>query len=281
MKSLDNKLIIYDSNCKVCSSLKDVVLRLTSIPESKVKAYKDLNSDLNEKIDPNKFRNVMALIDVAGGQTIYGSEGVAHVFSSQYRMLNTLLNIKTFFRIFDFLYKTQAFNRYIIATPKSSFMCDCFPDRVVKYRMSYIIMTVIFSVFLTSMFGLSLRHFFHDVSALDAAVHMLLMAGTGWVIQIVIAIISLREKALDYIGHLGSIMVVGLLILVPWMLLSFNSQISTPYLPTASVCISSIFMLSMHIGRVRYLQLSQRWTLSWFILLQSTASFWVYYFYIR
>ena len=281
MKSLEDKLIIYDSNCKVCSSLKDVVLRLTSIPDAKVKAYKDLNDELNAKIDPDKFRNVMALIDTTGGKTIYGSEGVAYIFSSQYRVLNTLLSVRPVFRVFDFLYKTQAFNRYIIATPKSKFTCDCFPDRVVKYRMSFIILTFLVSIFLTAMLGLSLRHFAHDVSASEAIVQMLLMAGTGWVLQILIATISMREKALDYIGHLGSIMIVGLLILVPWMLLYAFTRISNPYLPAISVVISSGSMLFLHIGRVRYLQLSQRWTLSWFILLQSTAFFWVYFFYVK
>lgn len=281
MKSLEDKLIIYDSNCKVCSSLKDVVLKLTSIPDNKVRAYAELNADLNAKIEPNKFRNVMALIDTAGGHTIYGSEGVAYILSSRYRILDALLSIGPVFRMFDFLYKTQAFNRYIIATPKSKFACDCFPDRVIKYRISYIIITFLISIFLTAMFGLSLRHFFNDVSALDAGVQMLLMAGTGWVLQILIAASIMREKALDYIGHLGSIMVAGLLILVPWMLLYAVAHISNPWLPALGVVISSITMLLMHIGRVRYLELSQRWTVSWFLLLQSTALFWVYYFYIK
>jgi predicted DCC family thiol-disulfide oxidoreductase YuxK/flagellar biosynthesis protein FliQ len=281
MKSLEHKLIIYDSNCKVCSSLKDVVLRLTLIPDAKVKAYKDLNDELNAKIDPDKFRNVMALIDTAGGKTIYGSEGVAYILSSQYQVLNTLLSLRPVFRVFDFLYKTQAFNRYIIATPKSKFTCDCFPDRIVKYRMNYIILTFLDSIFLTAMFGLSIKHFVDHVSASEAIVQMLLMAGTGWVLQILIATTSMREKALDYIGHLGSIMVVGLLILVPWMLLYAFTRISNPYLPAISVAISSGSMLFLHIGRVRYLQLSQRWTVSWFILLQSTAFFWVYFFYVK
>ena len=72
MKSLEHKFIIYDSNCKVCSSLKDVVLRLTSIPNTKVVAYKDLSDDLSAKIDLNRFRNGMALVDATGIKTLYG-----------------------------------------------------------------------------------------------------------------------------------------------------------------------------------------------------------------
>lgn len=281
MKSLDSKLIIYDSNCKVCSSLRDVVLKFTSIPEEKIKAFKDLTPDLIPHVDPQQFRNVMALIDTATGTTIYGAQGIAYIFSSQYRLIDYLLSFKAIFNLFNFIYKTQAYNRYIIATPKSKFKCDCFPDRVVRYRISYIMMTLLLSVFLTAMFGLSLRHFFNGISASEAVIQMLLMAGSGWVLQILLATTILKDKALDYIGHLGSIMVVGLLILVPWMLLHAATGILIPSLPAVSVMISSGYMLYLHIERVKYLEMSHGWTLSWFLLLQSTAAFWVYLFHLK
>src|SRR5689334_6520101 len=112
MKTLENKLIIYDSNCKVCSSMRDVILRVTSIKENKIKAYKDLSSELSAKVDPNKFRNEMALIDTAGGTTIYGAEGVGYIFSSQYKVIDILLNFKPLFVFFKLLYRIQAYNRY-------------------------------------------------------------------------------------------------------------------------------------------------------------------------
>ena len=281
MKSLTDKLIVYDSNCKVCSSLRDVVLRFTSIPEAKVKAYKDLNEDLSKHVDPDKFKNVMALIDTTGAETIYGAEGVAYIFSSQYKSIDFLFRFKPLFRLFNFIYQTQAYNRYIIATPKSNFKCDCFPDRVVKYRVSYIVMTLLIAILLTALFGISLKHLFNDISIIEAATQMLLMAGTGWVLQILLAILMLRDKALDYVGHLGSIMVVGLLILVPSMLISVFTGNIAPWVPAVSVLLSSGYMLYLHINRVRYLELSQGWTISWFLFLQSTALFWVYIFHLK
>lgn len=281
MKSLANKLIIYDSNCKVCSSLKDVTIRFTAIPVVKVKAFKDLNSEEIKHVDPDKFKNVMALVDTAGGQTMYGAEGVSYIFSSQYKIADVLFRFKPVFQLFNFFYKTQAYNRYIIATPKSNVKCDCFPDRVVRYRLSYIAMTALISILLTGMFGISLRSFFTDISKMQAATEMLLIAGTGWILQILLAILMLRAKALDYIGHLGSIMVVGLLILIPSMLFSFFTGIATPLVPGVSVILSSGCMLYLHINRVRYLEMSQRWTISWFLFLQSTALFWVYVLHIK
>lgn len=278
MKSLDHKLIIYDSNCKVCSSLRDVVLKFTSIPEEKIKAYKELNDDLSQHVDPQEFKNVMALIDTEGGKTIYGAEGVAYIFSSQYRLVDFLLRFKPVFILFNFLYKTQAYNRYIMAVPKSNFKCDCFPDRVINYGISYIVITLIISIFMTALFGISLKNFFNDISGYEAATQMLLMAGTGWVLQISLATILLKDKALDYVGHLGSIMVVGLLILVPWMLFYAFTGILNPYIPAVSVIASSACKLYLHMNRVKYLELSQRWTITWFMILHASALCWIYFF---
>jgi hypothetical protein len=281
MKSLDNKLIIYDSNCKVCSSLRNVVVRFTDIPEEKIKAFRDLTPDLSERVDPNEFKNVMALIDTSGENTIYGAEGIAYIFSSEYKIIDFFLRSRRVFTLFNFFYKTQAYNRYIIATPKSKFECNCYPDRILKYRISYIVITLLIAVFLTAMFGLSLQNFFTGISPWEAVLQMLLVAGSGWILQIIAATAILRDKALDYMGHLGSIMVAGLLILVPWMLFDAAGGMNNPYLPGISVVISSLTMLYLHIHRARYLQISQGWTLSWFILLQSTALFWIYFFHLK
>jgi hypothetical protein len=136
-------------------------------------------------------------------------------------------------------------------------------------------------VLLTGAFGISLKDFFEGMSATRSAVEMLLIAGTGWVIQIFLATIFLKDKALDYIGHLSSIMVVGLLVLVPWILFHSITGITVIAFPLVSVCISSLLMLYLHIERVRHLELSQRWTWSWFLALQSTASFWIYFFHLK
>jgi predicted DCC family thiol-disulfide oxidoreductase YuxK len=281
MKTLEDKIIVYDSNCKVCTSFKDAILRLTTIPESKVKALTELTTELANHVDMERFKNVMALIDTAGGKTLYGSEGVAYILSSQYKIIDAGFTLKPIFNTFSFFYKTLAYNRYIIATPKSNFKCDCFPDKVVRFRVAYIVFAILFAVFLTAAFGLSLRIFFDGMSSSQAAFEMLLIAGTGWVIQIFLAITFLKDKALDYVGHLSSIMVVGLLVLVPSILFHYVTGVRVIAFPAVSVCMSSLLMLYMHIGRAKHLGLSRRWTLNWFFGLQSTAFFWIYFFHLK
>jgi hypothetical protein len=281
MQTLREKLIVYDSNCKVCSALRDLVLKLTTIPKTKVKAYAELTPDLTRHVDAAKFKNVMALIDTAGGKTLYGAEGIAYIFANEYKVVGLLFRFKPFFKLFTLLYKTTAYNRYIIATPKSKFSCDCFPDRVVKYRIGYIAICFLVALMLTALFGISLNGFSNNITLPEAAGQMVLIAGTGWVAQIVLGILFLKGQALDYTGHLGSIMVIGLLLLCPWMIFHFVTGIEDAYLPTLSVFVSFATMLYLHVSRTKYLGLSQGWTLTWVLLLQFTAIAWIYVFYLR
>jgi predicted DCC family thiol-disulfide oxidoreductase YuxK len=281
MKTLDNKLIIYDSNCKVCSSWKDVVLKITSIPGDKVKAFAEIDSSLSSKVDPDKFKNVMALIDLSNEQTIYGAEGVAYIFSSQYKWVDFILRCKILYKLFTFLYKTQAYNRYIIALPKSKYECDCFPDKVLKYRLSYIVLTFLFSIGFTGILGMSLSDFIKGKSLIQSALEMILIAGAGWTIQLVIALIFMKDKKLDYVGHFGSIMVVGLLVFSPWITLQNIFHFSNLWFPIISIVFSSGVMLWLHYERVKYLKLDQAWTVSWFVLAQSSSVVSIYFFLLK
>jgi predicted DCC family thiol-disulfide oxidoreductase YuxK len=278
---LANKLIIYDSNCKMCTAMKNILITVAPYVAKQVIAFKDLSLDYSEKVDPERFRNEMAVIDKGQRETRYGAAGIGFIFGAKSGLFRALFSRTWFNNLFTFLYKVLASNRYIIALPKSSFQCDCHPVNVFKYRLAYIIIAITISLILTALFGISLQGFFPGITYLKAAVEMLLIAGSGWVIQIGLALIVMNKNALDYIGHLGSIMVVGLLILIPSILIETLFSLKMYWIPAVSVMISSGAMLYLHIHRARALQLSIFWNISWFIFLQITALFWAYQFHLN
>jgi predicted DCC family thiol-disulfide oxidoreductase YuxK len=280
MKSLDSKLIIYDSNCKICSSLRKVVLKLSSIKEEKIIAFSALPPDQTDKVDAAQFKNGIAVIDTHCGKTLYGTESIAYIFSSQYKLLDLLLKVPACYSLFSFIYQTLAYNRYLVATPKSTIKCDCLPDVNIKFRLAYIAISVCISVLITILLGLSLRPFVGAIYVKNEAVKLLLIAGTGWLLQVILAVLFLKEKALDYVGHLCTIMLAGVFIQVPWILFYFCSGLQIIWLPVLSLICSSAYMLYLHISRVRYLEISRRWTLSWFLLLQSSLLFLIYFYYL-
>jgi hypothetical protein len=278
---MKNKLIIYDGNCKVCVGLRDLMLALGLVAPQECVAYRSLAPQLQQQVSPERFRNEMALIDTSGGATLYGAEGVSFVFADKIKLLQHLFRFRPFFLLFRLLYQTLAFNRYVVATPKTpAITCDCYPERATRYRLAYIFIAFLLSVFLTALFGVSV-HQALGAGAAGGAAELLLMAGTGWGVQMIIAALSLpRQQLLDYVGHLGTIMVVGLLVLVPSMAFYFVTGLLFWPLPALSVLCSSGLMLYLHYHRAKYLGLSQRWTAQWFLLLQVTAVLWLLYFHL-
>ncbi len=272
-------MIIYDSNCNVCVGLRDMMLILGLVEQNECLAYTAMDAQLKQKVSAERFRNEMALIDTRGGETLYGADGVSYVFADKVRLLGPLFRFKPFFLLFRFLYKTLAYNRYIVAPPKQqAIACDCYPEAATAYRISFISITVLTAVILTALFGASV-HKALGVAPLAGAVQLLLIAGTGWVIQIILAALTLqRQQVLDYVGHLGTIMVAGLLVLVPSIVFYSLSGILFYPLPILSVACSSGLMAYLHYQRIQYLGLPQRWTLQWFLLLQVTAALWLLYF---
>lgn len=267
MKALQNKLIVYDSSCRVCSSLIEVMLKFTLVPHDKIKAYKDLSLNLHSLIDPERFKNEIALVDTSGAATLYGPEGVVYIISSRYSLLGQILRIRMAFYVFSLLYRTIAYNRYIIAIPDSRFHCDCFPDKVMPYRVAYIILTTFLSALLLMCFGIALGKFLAGVPAVEAAGKILLVAGVGGMFQVLLAGIFMRENKIDYIGHLGSIVTVGLLLLIPWTIFYAISGFALPWLPIISTVICMVYMLYLHVQRVKYLQISTWWNVNWLLSL--------------
>ncbi|OKL40012.1 hypothetical protein [Pontibacter flavimaris] len=278
---MKDKLIIYDSNCKVCVGLRDLMLVLRLVEAQECVAYRRLDPQLKQQVSAERFRNEMALIDKRGGTTMYGAEGVSYVFADKIKLLRPLFRFRPFFLLFCFLYKTLAFNRYVVATPRQQgITCDCYPQSATRYRIAYIGMAVFLSILLTVLFGASV-HEALGVTPAAGAVQLLLMAGTGWVVQILVAAFSLdKQQVLEYVGHLATIMVAGLLVLVPSMAFYCITGILFYPFPVLSVLCSSGLMLYLHYHRISYLGLSQRWTVQWFLLLQVTALLWLFYFHL-
>ena len=278
---MENKLIIYDGNCQVCVGLRDLMLALGLVAPEDCVAYRQLAAPLRRQVDPNRFRNEMALVDTRGGETRYGADGVSLVLADKVKLLAPLFRSRPFFLLFRFLYRTLAFNRYVIATPRQpAIACDCYPAAAAAYRFSYLAMALLWSVILTALFGVSLQEALGTGPG-SSAVQLLLIAGTGWVLQLLIAAATLnRQQAMDYGGHLATIMVAGLLVLVPAILFYLISGMLFFPLPLLSVLGSSGLMTYLHYHRVQYLGLSQRWTVQWFLLLQVSAVGWLLYFHL-
>lgn len=143
-----------------------------------------------------------------------------------------------------------------------------------------IILNCLIASLVTATFGAAVSEYFADVSLMQGAIQMLLMAGTGWIVLLLLAPLKLQNWG-DYWAQLSVIMVVGVCLLLPFSLLQFLFGPMPYWLPIISVLLSSLTMLYLHSVSVSLLKISRYWTGAWFMALQSTAAFWVYFFHLR
>jgi predicted DCC family thiol-disulfide oxidoreductase YuxK len=271
--------MIYDGHCRLCACMQKVLVKARLVSQQECADYHTLNQEDFRNLNPSRFRNGMALMDLRGAEVLYGEEAVAWIVSRRFKISGLLWRFRFPLWLLGFLYRMVAYNRYIIAPPSSSFACDCFPESSLRYRLIYIIFSVILSLVLTAVFGIALGHYVGFTPG-AAAGQMLLIAGTGWVLQILTAAFFLKARLPEYVAHLGTIMTAGLLVLVPSILLEL-SGVHIWVVPLVSVLCSSLWMTVLHIRRARILSLSGIWTGVWFLYLQATALLWVYYFYFN
>ncbi|GAB5523689.1 MAG: hypothetical protein Roseis2KO_15610 [Roseivirga sp.] len=271
METLANKWIIYDGNCGLCLNSKKWLTRLGIIPEGKCLNYHLLDESLSAKIDQEHFRYEMALVDDQSDKTLYGLEGILEVFGAKVGLVKGIKPGSVLFTLLNFVYHTISYNRYFLFPRKSRFACECDPPFVMKYFQRWMVLGIMIAMVVSALFGAFVAPLFEKTS-IDMAGEMLLIVGAGWGLQLLFSglLMTLDQKR-DYWRHLVLIMVTGVLILLPGMLFFWLPPASLSAVAITSVTASSTVMALMHFRRVRYMGLSQGWTISWFLSLQAFA----------
>lgn len=261
MYTLADKRIVFDGNCRVCTGLKVLMIRLGVIKEEHCSNFHALSLDLKQYIDPELFRNEMALLDLQTKTVLYGAEGIGYIFKSRFGFFRLLFSSSFFLQIFLRLYKTIAYNRYIMAVPKNGMECDCFPDTVHAYRLAYILITYGLSSLLTFVFMRNTGY--ASTSSLFAM---------PWFLQTVAALIFMKEKRLDYLGHIGSSVLLGSLLLMPAILLGI---LAVNHLGFYAISLIAAWgwMSYLHNYRSRYLQLGKVWRISWGLFILAAVGY--------
>jgi hypothetical protein len=87
------------------------------------------------------------------------------------------------------------------------------------------------------------------------------IAGAKWGIQIMAALLFLKEKKWEFIKQIGIVCFVGSCILLPFCLLPFVEAIHNSFL--FSLMVAVLVMIGMYYSAVTKMQLSLKWFWGW------------------
>jgi predicted DCC family thiol-disulfide oxidoreductase YuxK len=271
----NNDLLIYDGTCPLCSGYSAAFVKHGLLQGDGRASFSELeDQSLIGLIDSERARHEIPLIDRSTKTVYYGLDALIRILSRRAPALSVITKNLFLRKLFGLLYAFISYNRrVIIPAPKTSCSLDCTPRFKASYRSAFIAFAVLFSAWITWLFGEQAGPLVDDQ---DGGFHMLLIAGTGWVFQAVIALVFFRKIFIDYLSQLAVLMIIGVLLLVPSIIFSKVFPDAAAIILAAGVALSSSVMLWQHIKRTRTLGFSQLTTISWLLALQGTAWFWIY-----
>ena len=80
---MKNKILIYDDNCPLCSWYSGEFVRFGFLASEGRKAFSSLDTSLLSRIDFEKSRNEIPLLDTENGQVLYGIDALLEILDSK------------------------------------------------------------------------------------------------------------------------------------------------------------------------------------------------------
>ena len=164
MKTLENKALIYDSNCPLCCWYTDKFIQIGALEKSGRISFNELNQHQINSLDVHRSKHEIPLLDTNTGNVLYGIDGLAIILSNMFPFFKTILLNETAKKIVKPLYNFISYNRRIIVPSKIEGFktVDCAPDFHLGWRLSLIAFCL--SIFYILMFSLHLRINFYGIN---------------------------------------------------------------------------------------------------------------------
>ena len=198
------KLIIYDAGCPMCRLYtKGMVAADGSGCLTRLSSDQLSDTTLLSRIDPRRAKHEIPLVDLDGGETLYGVDTWVYALSQRTDRPEKLLSLSWLRAALQTLYAFISYNRRIIITsaPGRWQLLDLQPEFRLGYRLAFVMLVM-------SVVG-GLHYAF--VGSLEWRVAALLTGQIG----LVAAYLRLTkrpdfvETLLDYCGHLGMSLLLG------------------------------------------------------------------------
>ena len=189
METLDNKVIVYDDNCPLCQAYTAGFVKAGWLKERR--GFATVGPELLAKIDFDRARHEIPLLDTKTGEVTYGLSALFLIFGERMPIFKPLFRSRWFRPMLYPLYQIITYNRRIIAgsgSPKTG--CDCAPDVNLFYRWLYIALAVLGGTALSFPFWQDSR-----------------MAGSAFIITHLALLLAVMfvPKRLDFVGQWATV----------------------------------------------------------------------------
>lgn len=259
MKTLENHTLLYDEDCPLCQVYTSGFIKTGMLDRNGRQPYSTISTENQNFINLERASNEIALVDTKNKTVIYGIDSLLKVLGFRFPIIEKIGHIKPMKFLLKKLYSLISYNRKVIipSEKNKSEQLQCLPSFNVKYRLLYIIFSVVVTMF-------TLFHFSKNITTLPHG--SLMREGFITIGQLVfqgLLIYKLNKKTiLNYFGNLMTISLMGSLMLLPLLIINWMVQINeTIFLIGFGITV--LIMFIEHFRRIKLLKLPRFLTYTW------------------
>jgi predicted DCC family thiol-disulfide oxidoreductase YuxK len=221
-----DKVIIYDDSCPLCTWYTGVFTRTGFLDKDGRQPFCNIDPGLLEKIDTQRSRNEIPLVNKTTGEILYGIDALLDVLAKRLPLVKTIGKISWINWMLRKIYKLISYNRrVIVGAEKTTSGFDCTPEFNYRYRASF----MVFALLLNTALLLPLHHYVFTTSVFSNTGFIQLQAAHFGLVLSNLCIAARLDKkyAFEYLGQVTMLALVAMLLTLPLILLNtwWNSTV--------------------------------------------------------
>ena len=238
-----NKALIYDDNCPLCVWYTGLFVK-TRLLKKRI-AFSEINMEDLARIDLIRSKHEIPLLDLEGGETLYGLDSLVEVLNTKIPFLKSVMRISFIRSFFYWLYQLVSYNRRLIVGKKG---CnngfDCTPNFNLKFRTYYLIISILMSL----MFFL----IFTQTTDFPMILIMSFIIGISFTAPLFMTS-NLKLRYLYY-GQCSTIILIGALTLLPSIFCAVFIEVVPPVFWILNLSLSFFLMIKEWRRRVEFMR---------------------------
>ncbi|MEM5565352.1 hypothetical protein WNY78_09560 [Psychroserpens sp. AS72] len=259
MKTLEHHTLLYDEDCPLCQVYTSGFIKTGMLDQNGRQPYSTISSESQNFINLERASNEIALVDNKNKTVIYGIDSLLKVLGFRFPIIEKIGHIKPVKFLLKKLYSFISYNRKVIIPSEENTTKElqCVPSFNVKYRLLYILFSIVVTMF-------TLYYFSKNLSIIPQG--SLMREGFITIGQLLfqgLLIYKLDKKTiLNYFGNVMTISLMGSLLLVPLLLIHWMVEISETIF-IIGFGITVLIMFIEHYRRIKLLKLPSFLSYTW------------------
>ena len=257
---LKNNKLLIDKDCPMCCIYGKCFTKFGLIDKQTVTPYQTIGENYASQIDMEKAKTEIALFDSSTATTTYGIDAMIKIVTNGNSFLTKVLHSKFIYAFLLRLYRFISYNRKVIyPTAKEKGVRACVPEVSHKYRWTYILWVAVITGIILNQYA------FHINTAFELEHNWIrefyiCFGQIAW--QLGAIYFFRKEKALEYLGNMSTVSMIGGILLLPILWLNSIFEFHVLGLLGGFMIVVGI-MFFEHIRRCKLLGLPIWMTVSW------------------